>query len=354
MLGFIEVVPLALTGIDFVWFIIAIAGYVVLAAGWSIYSPIFDVLNNVSIFGVKPFGFITKLLQASMQKLAAVMLTRLSPVAHWLWALTQMVWRPLYVTLETLTGLVAQMTGISQGAQSGLAQLRAQEQGDIARANTRMDNLYNQAIAAEQAEAATINARIGSVFNQLTVADDQGIAGVNTRIDNVFNQLTAQERADFQANNIRMDNLYNQAIATDQATNAVTNTRIDNVFNQLTNEIKNGVTTAEGFATGLVGGLGVGSILQSVTSLRSDLNAVKTDITECLDPLCDTVTPNAQRAGRNLNWLKNLESLGVEALMIALAAECLTNPGAVANDIHTVVTDVGDPIMTGFKDLIGA
>jgi hypothetical protein len=95
-------------------------------------------------------------------------------------------------------------------------------------------------------------------------------------------------------------------------------------------------------------------LAKAAAAVQAKLTPIQTEINDCLTPLCDTVTPQAPRIGRLGNLLKGLEDLGIEALLVALAAECLANPAAVARDVDAVTKDIGDPLMAAYRDLIGA
>lgn len=352
-LGFVEFVPLAIGAVDLVWVIIALAGWIMLAAGWSIYSPIFDILNKVSIFGVRPFAFINSLLFDSMQKLAAIFLKRLSPVGHFFWALGQTIWRPLYVIVDTLQYVVSTINGVNQQISRQVSQLKAQEQADVARlaaqeaASVRalenrmaalqssLTNLISTDIhavqAQEQASVTALENRMAALQSSLTATINADIAGVNRTISN---DITA----------------VNRTIATDIAgVDATIRTDVSSLTSNI-NAVRSSIPAV---ALGVVTSQAPTIVARAVAQVQPEVNAIKTELTECLDPLCADVTPNAPRLGRNLNWLKNLEALGFEAALFALAAECLTNPGAVVADVSAVVHEVGDVVVDGGKTLIG-
>jgi hypothetical protein len=169
------------------------------------------------------------------------------------------------------------------------------------------------------------------------------LSGIEAQLQSDVGSLQAEMQS--------MESTLNGAIANDVT--GLQN-QIGSVQALLEQQVTNGVNTAEQFATGLVSGLGLGGITSTLTSLASRLSAVETETTECLDPLCDTVTPQAKRLGNLGKYLADLEALGIEALLLALAAECMTDPGAVVSDVSSVVNDVGGPMVSGIRDLIGA
>jgi hypothetical protein len=250
--------------------------------------------------------------------------------------------------------MALRITGVSQTAQSGLAQAQAKEQADI-------DTL-------DRVIAADVNALASEITQARIAAENQAFRWVQEaeaqatgQVDGVRTQL-GQVQTNLQAN---INTETNQRLA--QISQVQTNLQgnINHVFdtvetdlaqatNTLHGQITNGVTTAENFATGLVSGLGIGTIANTLTSLQARLSKVETETADCLEPLCDTVTPQAQRLGRNAKNWQNLEDLGIAALLIALAAECMTDPGAVAHDVSSVVSGAGDVVLSGYRDLIGA
>ena len=353
-LGFIELEPLAIGIVDLVYVIVALMCLLLVAAGWVILYVLHLAFGRISILGSHPFNFLYGLMTDALKSVFTQLEQRLVATGHFFWALGQMIWRPLFVILQLMQWSVGQIIGVQQHSNQGLAQVRAQEQQDIA--NLRAQENANINALRLQIDSQ-VTAAINNVNNRITSVDNT----LNTRITSVQSADHAFTQAVENALGARI-NADEAAINNDYAT---LNTRITNSVNGLNATITRDVnsltqadaadlTTAKNFATNLVSGLGVGTLRTTLTALQSQVSKIQTETDDCLTPLCDTVTPQAPRLGRLGNLLGELEALGIEALLIALAAECLTNPGAVASDVNTVVQDIGNPLMTGFRDLVGA
>lgn len=352
--GFVELAPLAIGFVDLVVFVIALAAFLVVGAGWVFFAVVAQVFQGISIFGSHPFGFIAGLLKAAMNSLAGVMMRNLDAAGNFFWGLAMTIWRVIYVVGATIAGLTTQLLGLSQSTSSGFADVRgAIVAGDQA-VTRAADNEITQNVG-------TLNNRITAIQNDTntaisdlgrTVSEDYN--GAISHADNLYNQvegdLTNSVRSlqqtigdDLQTAFSHADDLYNRVEG--DLTNSV---------RSLTQADATNLQTAENFATSLVGGLGIGSLLSTVTALQAQTNKIQTETDECLTPLCDTVTPNASRLGHLGDLFKDLEALAFDALIVALAAEALHDPAAVVNDVKTVVDDVGSPFMSAFRDLVGA
>lgn len=334
MLGFIPPVAPLLVGVfDLVEIAAGIIFFLVVAAGWSIYSPLFDVLNGISILGIKPFGFLSSLLADSMKKLWSVGAHYVEPWAHLLWSWVMTIWRPLYVIVSTLQFLAGQITGVSQGSQAGLAQLKAQEQTDV---QNLINNLHRDVAILQAQEVADVSrlsaqehADIVNLINNLH-ADVATLQDKETGdITNVINNLHA-DVATLQNQITQSSAALTQRLAGDVST---INATINRDVNSLTQADANTLRTAENFATGLVSGLGIGGLTQTVTALQSQVGKIATETAECLDPLCDTVTPNANELGNLGNLLKALEGLFGVAALTGLLVAAVEDPKGTADAI---------------------
>lgn len=103
--------------------------------------------------------------------------------------------------------------------------------------------------------------------------------------------------------------------------------------NTLHGEITNGVSQAESFAAGAASAAGAAAVAQTLTQVQPQLDAIKTETDQCLEPLCDTVTPNASQLGRLGNLLKLLEGLGLAGLLAALVGQAAVDPEGAANEV---------------------
>jgi hypothetical protein len=352
--GFVELEPLAIGGLDLVLVFIGMVAMLFFCAGWIITSLVVAVFQPIGIGFIRPFNVLAGLFNAAMRWEWGQIEKHAIHFGRFFWSQIMMIWRFVYVVGDTLLQLSLRITGVSQTSQDGLAQLRAKEQTDIDTLDrvvaADVTALHDQEVKDVANLNLTIAADVGSLsgdivrqFNRAetdaTAANNTLQATLNARINTLNNRITQV--------NTGLTNTINADVST-------INTTIRTDVNSLTAADATNLRTAENFATGLVSGLGIGALRSTITALQSQVSKIATETTECLDPLCDTVTPQAQRLGRNAKNWQNLEDLGVAAILVAMGAELLTNPGPVVSDIGTVVNDVGQPLVSAARDLIGA
>jgi hypothetical protein len=351
--GFVEFEPLVAVAVELLAAVVASMALLLVLAGWVIGWLISELFGGIHVGPYHPFRSLGGALEGAMASIARPLISRLVALGHMLWAFCMVIWRFVYVVVGTFLGFFEQITGVGQSAQSGLATLKAKEQSDV--------DTIDRVVAAD---VNALHTQEQTDFNSLRTAEATDVHNLQTNINAVHDQLQGAEATDvhnLQANiNSVSDKLEQQLGQSD--TNLQNNinhvhdllqAQIGQVQANLQGNINSNLATAEAFAQGLVGSGAPAGLIATVTALQSQVSKIATETAECLDPLCDTVTPQAKRLGNLGNLFQELESLGIEALLIALAAECLTDPAAVVNDISTVTHEVGDVVMTGFRDLIG-
>ena len=359
MFGFvIPLEPLAIGIEELPAVVLALMCMLVVGAGWVIMAVVFEIFGNISVLGAHPFGLaaglLSGLINKAMNKLGGFLMKYLDPVGNFFYGLAMTLWRPLYVIGATIAGLTTQLLGLSQSTSSGFTDVRgAIVAGDQA-VTRAADNEITQNVG-------TLNNRITAIQNDTNTA----ISDLGRTVSEDYNG--AISHADDLYNRVEGD-LTNSVRALQATIASDTNDAINHandLYNRVEGDLTNSVRsltqadatnlqTAENFATSLVGGLGLGSLRSTVTALQGQVSKIQTETDECLTPLCDTVTPQAPRLGRLGNLFQELEALGFDALIVAMAAEALHDPAAVVSDVKTVVSDVGSPLMTAFRDLIGA
>lgn len=352
--GFVELEPLVVVGLDLVWVVVGAVAVAILFAFWLVLYVLNAILGRVSFFGFHPFTFALDLVSAGMKKALGLLDSKAYALGETIFGIMMTVWRFVYVVTITVASLAwrelahfQQLVGglfsetnraraSEQGIQGNLAQqvgaVNALIQANAASTQTQLQTLVNQENLQLQSLQHYIQTNINALEQQIQALHVPDLSGLQTQINNLGTNLQNQINTDI----------------------STVNATINRDVTDLVQQINGGVATAEQFATGLVGGLGIGGIVQTLTALQGQVSKIATETTECLDPLCATVTPNAKRLGHLGNLLKGLEDLAVEAIIMALAAECLTDPKAVVNDISTVVNGIGDGVMAGFRDLVGA
>lgn len=351
--GFVELAPLAIGFVDLVVFVIALAAFLVVGAGWVFFAVVAQVFQGISIFGSHPFGFIAGLLKAAMNSLAGVMMRNLDAAGNFFWGLAMSIWRVIYVVGATIAGLTTQLLGLSQSTSSGFTDVRGLISSGVGTAEHYATELYNDSVA-----------HADDLYNRVEGDLANDVAALNGTI--ATDLQAALSHADVLYNRVEGDLANNAAALRDMITSD-TNDAINHandLYNRVEGDLTNSVRSltqadatnlqaAENFATSLVGGLGIGSLRSTVTALQGQVSKIQTETDECLTPLCDTVTPQAPRLGRLGNLFQGLENLAVEAVILALAVEAVHDPAAVVADVTGTVNAVGGGVMSGLRDLVG-
>lgn len=351
--GFVEFEPVVVGIFDLVALVIAGACVLLVMGGWVVGWLISQLLGGIGILGIYPFKSLGDDIQGVMLTIAQPLIRFMKPAGHTLWSMAVTTWRFVYVVTTVMGSLALRITGVSQQSQDGLAQLRAQEQSDVQILDAFIENAQQEITDNAIFAQTYTDTRVDNIYNQLTREDIQRVGAETTRAAGVENGLQTQLNNDIAGVRTTITNDINTVNT--RITNSVNtiNATIRRDVNSLTQADATNLKTAENFATGLVSGLGLGTLRSTVTALQTQVSKIATETTECLDPLCDTVTPQAKRLGHLGNLFQGLEDLAIEALIVALAAECITDPQTVVSDLDTVITDVGGPIITGVRDLIG-
>lgn len=344
---------LGIGAVDLIAFLVALAAVLAVGALWVLFQPLSSLMRAVPLVGGQIADAINSGLKFAMQGVILAYSAISHSVAHFLWTYGVGIWHVLYNVTHGITQALGLANQAVNAAGSVAAALPVEISGAISSANSYADGvgatvlgeaegLYNSAIS----HADILYNRVeGDLFNTAAGLEATIAGDLTTAIDHA-------------------DGLYNQAIATAQslATAAALDGihEAENVYNLVEGDLANAqdvinahidqiLSEAETFATGAA----AAAAAASIAGLLSRVGALEADATECLEPLCETVTPNAGSLGRIGQFLTNLETLGIDAFIIALAAEAVTDPQAVVTDVVAVVNDVGGPVMTGFRDLIG-
>lgn len=258
-------------------------------------------------------------------------------------------------TLEVLlqlrqNALQAQAIGYTQGlywssirhADALNAQAVSYAQGLYWSSIGHADSLYNAAIRYTQALQADAVGRATAQFNA-AMAHSDGLFNDSIGYTNV------------QANEVRAQLAGVQASLTSLVGTDVTSLtkQIADTANKAEQEVRNAVAQAEQFATEMSAGAGAAAVAKVVAQLQPQLDALKTETTECLAPLCDTVTPNARQLGNLGKLLSGLADASLLGLLLALLAEAAHDPGRVVADAENDLAGIVNGTVKGLRDLIG-
>jgi hypothetical protein len=344
---------LAIGALELVVFVAALMALLVLIAGNQILKLFHGVVSHAPWPVDWLAGGLEHYAQAAMEAMAAGLEDVVGGVAHWLWGLTVGLWHLVYQMVQTLADAKTWAVNAYQHATAalGAAEAFTVHQVNVLRAALNADVAALQRTMAQdlsRAEAYAGAAAAGAL------ATAQGlISDVQSEANRLFGQAEAAATAEVKAA---------EALATAQA-DAVQSEAV-----RLFGQAEAGIRTLEGDVaaipgeiTGAIDGSVPGMIdkalaaagVGALAGLISQVGALAVEADTCLEPLCDTVTPNAKQLGNLGKFLKGLEGLAVEGIFLALAAEMLTHPDAVIEDMSSVIGAVGDPIMAGFRDLTG-
>lgn len=351
--GFVEFEPVVIGIVDFVFVLIALAALLLVGAGWVWGWLIVQLFGGISILGFHPFNALGNAIEGAMASIARPLIKRIVAFGHAAWSIVMVLWRFVYVVTQVLGGIAIRITAVAQNAISGLVSVRTYVDNQIKALALYTEGLFgleNQTIAGVESQLLTDISRAEAASNTFAQAmRDQAIAIEKADVGNLRNTLNGDVASLNQTLRSDVLNLSN-TIANDVRTINATITRD---VTDLRQADATNLRTAENFATGLVSGLGIGTLRQTLTGLQSQVSKIATETTECLDPLCDTVTPQAPKLGNLGKYLKLLENLGVEAFFLALTIEAVRNPKAVADDMELVLEPLGDLSITVIRDTIG-
>lgn len=344
---------LAIGGVELVALIVAAVAIAVLIAAWVFAGPMRGVLSHIPLVGGYVANVFDVWLSAVVRASASYLDSKVLGIGRALFGLGAGLWHLVYkitagiaaaisaarYALNTAHSLYQQALGFAQNAANvALAGAEALYNDAIAHAN----NLYNHAIWFTQGQ----------------------IAGVISLAQQLYGQAVAHT-----------NDLYNHAIWFTQGQIATVESEIATVqsdvlseANRLFGEAEQAITNVEGQVAADVAGLqgaingiegqvsgleALWGVVAAIPLLQTAVTTLTTEAATCLEPLCDTVTPRAPQLGKLGNFLQGLETLGVDVLVAGLFTEAITNPRGLAQDTVGLVQAVGDPVVTGIRDLTG-
>ena len=344
---------LALAAVDLVAMAVALLCILLLLAGNQIFRVIAAVFSKVPVIGGTISSVITSTLADTMASIASTLESQVAGWAEFLWGLAHSLWNFANIAATSIADAKNWAFSAWQHAdnlfESSTSTINARVQaalGPLEADIGSVQDLLNNDIAALSAAGAAGTAAAEALAHALA---DQ----VQSEAATLFGQAEAAATA-----GVQQAEALAQALADQVQSEAVT------LFGQAEGAI--GVIqgqvqalpgqiegTIPGIVDGIVPGIIAGAIPGILAQVIPRVAALEAQADECLEPLCDTVTPNAGRLGNLGNLFKGLEDLAVEAVILALAAEAVHNPAAVAHDVETVVSDVGGGALRGFRGLVG-
>lgn len=205
---------------------------------------------------------------------------------------------------------------------------------------------YNTALAAQH--SAEVFAQV-QVNNEAAIRSGQ-ITGVSNALDQKFGKAESDIGAVLSAAVGSALNAQHSAEAYAKSLHDIAESDISTVWTDAYQTALNVEHNANVYAESLVNGLDAKIGTQLATQVEPELAKVSTAVDTCLEPLCDTVTPNAKNLGKLGNLLKGLEAVGIAALISGLVAAAVADPQAAADAIDSAggwVTGAADDLVTG-------
>jgi hypothetical protein len=335
---------LAIGAADLVAVVVAVMALMVLLGFWVFAKPISAVLHHVGLPQAVPLvgganlgNVWDALVSVSVQGLVSVLDPLTVWAAHAIWAVAAGPWQWVFKVTDAIKGLFAQLAALAQ---------------TVARDAV---NAYEWGLSVlAMAEAAAY----GFALAAIEAAEQYALAAVQVAIhlaEYLYNQALAAVAATAATLVGYMDDLYNRAIAyafsvlglaEDFATRLADDVRSEAVTlfgyaEQAVSAVEAEVQAIEGDITGiqteldpLVAAL---PLVASIPLLESLVQTITADVTECLDPLCNTVTPNANQLGDLGKLLKGLEGLAEAGALAALLTAAVADPKAAATGVVDVM-----------------
>jgi hypothetical protein len=251
-----------------------------------------------------------------------------------------------YIWQRTLLAIVTQAAtevGDIESVRSQISRTAASLQGQISSLQRGLG--VSSATAVEQAVAIS-EAHSDALTSRVATALGTQIADLNASLHHVAAEVAAGDTAAVRSANAHTDvAVAAEAHSRDVAVAGLAVTmrsdvlnlgaKIDSVATTVEAQVASGIQTAEGFASTVASQAEAGAVAQALTQVQPQIDSLKNETDQCLEPLCDTVTPNARQLGKLGSLLKAFEGLGLAAVLAALVVEAIADPAAAASQIET-------------------
>jgi hypothetical protein len=344
---------LGIGAVDLIAFVVALAVILAVGALYIFFIPITGLLRSVPLVGGQIADAINHGLKSAMVAVISTYDSLAHESAHFMWVLGVGIWHLIYNTVHSITsalGLAHSAIDTATGAAAALA--------------PAISGAISSGISYADGVGATVLGEAQGLFNTAIFHADDLYNAVEGDLTNDFRSAVGTAEGLYNQSIAHADDLYNRAIGTAEqlATQAAQDgiheaetlyntavadiTGVKDVLNTEIDQLTAHLDTVAGEIAGL-------ATVGALAGVLTQVEALTTEADTCLKPLCDTITPNAPRLGNLGNLFRNMETLGIDAVLVALAAEAVTNPAAVVADVKTVVSDVGNPIVSATRGLIG-
>lgn len=219
----------------------------------------------------------------------------------------------------------------------------------VAALTTRLDqfgswfnNVFAPGVYRAEGQAADAENRINSFGNWFNTYFAPGVYAVEGQANATARDLSG-------LHNWIDTNLLPQVGAT-TALATQTADQLAQTTNTVEGQIGNEATARVAADQSIVNDVIPSAITGLATQVETELQPIRNELDTCVAPLCDTVTPNAKQLGKLGNLLKNLENLGIAAVLAALVGEAVADPDAASAQ----VIDVGGWAPTFAVELVDA
>jgi hypothetical protein len=344
---------LAIGGVELVAFIVAIMAILLLFAGQWLFKLISAVLSHLPLVGGYIASVVGGWLATEVGNLAHQLDNQVFGMAHFLWSTAVGLWHIVNQMTTAIGDAKLWGVGAWSHAENLVSSLFDTFTGQLGRDLIAINN----EIGAVEALGAGAVATAEQYAAALVASATAGIAGQISDVSSEANRLFGEAEAAAVAGTAEAEALAH-ALADEVQSEAVTLFgQAEGAITVIQGQIQALPGQIEGVIPGIIDGIVPGIIAGAIPGILSQViprvQALEGEVTECLEPLCDTVTPQAPRLGKLGQLFQDLEGLAVEAVILALAAEAVHNPQAVVSDITGVVQDVGGGALSGFRDLVG-
>jgi hypothetical protein len=349
---------LGIGAVDLIGFLVALAAILAVGALWVFFQPLVKLFNIVRInfLFIHTQGLgdaISNGLELAMQSIIVAYSELARDSAHFLWVLGVGVWHAVYHFVTGITQALGLAKQANTTANSTAAALPNEISGAISSSNSYADGV----LAVAQGDVIT-------QFNEATAHTDTLYNDSIAHADTLYGEATANADTLYNDAIAHADDLYNQGIGVAQslATAAALDgiNQADNVYNDLVgqigsvqdvlnSEIDKILPEAESFANDAA----AAAAALSVAGLLTRVGTLEAETTECLEPLCDEVTPNASQLGEAGRLLKTVEGLFTAAALMGLLVAGVEDPKGTAGTLQTTMGWVA-PLSLSLADVVGS
>jgi hypothetical protein len=344
---------LAIGAVDLVALVIAAAVLLVLLAAWVPFKLIDLVLSHLWFVGNYVSGTVSGWLESAMKAVIRTFDSFTHAVAHLIWQGAIGIWHLLEQTVNAILDAKVWAMRAWHLANTGVAGLTATILG-----------YYNRAIAWATHEAAVA---IGVAAADLAVAEHDIALARNYAVgvaEGLYNQAVAVAAADlttaihivegYHRYDVALaESLYNQAITYAQDLFNPAIAELSTLVRTIPADIAQAVTTAEGYVNQVVPADVAAAVAGILAGVLPRIAVLEAEAVRCLEPLCNSVTPNASQLGKLGSLFTHLESDAFLVLVLAFLGDVALHPDVVVNEAEAVLGGLAHSTLAAYRNLVG-